>query len=161
MMDCDAAVGILLRDCKVLMIKRRASIDDPFSWNVSFPGGGVEPRDRSCLDTAMREVREEVGISLDPRSSPVRLPMISPLTRRIRVMPFLFRVGEVRPVAGSEVDEVFWMDLRRMREGYAFIPRRGMLVRSASCCGYVVWGMSYRLLRLLSSTLGCDDRKSG
>ena len=158
MMECDAAVGILLKDCKVLMIRRKPDPRDPFSWNVSFPGGSVEPEDESCLDTAIREVREEVNLSLDPKSLTARLPVVSPLSRRMRVVPFVFRVGEVSPKVGEEVEDLFWMDLRDMREGYAFIPGRNILVRAISCCGYVVWGMTYRLLKLLALMVRCDDR---
>ncbi len=157
-MGCDAAVGILLRGCEVLMIRRKPDPRDPFSWNISFPGGNVEPEDMSCLDTAVREVREEVNLSLDTRSLIMRLPVVSPLSRRMRVVPFVFRVDEVSPSAGDEVEDLFWMDLRDMEEGYAYIPGRKILVRAISCCGYVVWGMSYRLLRLLASIVRCDDR---
>ncbi len=153
-MECDAAVGIILRGYEVLMIKRKPDPRDPFSWNVGFPGGGVEPEDRSCLDTAIREVREEVNLPLDPDSLIGRLPMVSPLTRRMKVMPFVFRVDEASPEIGDEVEDLFWMDLRRMSEGYAFIPGRNILVRAVSCCGYVVWGMSYRLLKLLTREVG-------
>ncbi len=157
-MNCDAAVGILLEDCRVLMIRRKPDPRDPFSWNVSFPGGSVEPGDESCLDTAIREVREEVNLSLDPNSLTARMPVISPLSRKMRVLPFVFRVSQVSPKVGEEVEGFFWMDLRDMREGFAFIPRRNILVRAISCCGYVVWGMSYRLLKLLAAVVRCDDR---
>ena len=118
----------------------------------------MEPEDRSCLDTAVREVREEVSLSLDPSSLVGRLPVVSPLSRRMRVMPFVFRVGEVSPEAGDEVEDLFWIDLRELNEGYAFIPGRNILVTAISCCGYVVWGMSYRLLKLLTRAVGCDNR---
>ncbi len=157
-MECDAAVGIILRDCEVLMIRRKPDPRDPFFWNVGFPGGGVEPEDRSCLDTAIREVREEVGLSLDPDYLVGRLPVISPLSRRMIVVPFVFRVGDVSPEAGEEVEDLFWMNLRGLNEGYAFIPGRDILVRAVSCCGQVVWGMSYRLLKLLTSAVRCDTR---
>jgi len=61
---------------------------DPFFWDISFPGGRVEDEDENCLETAIREVREEVSLSLDPSHLLGRLPMVSPLIRRLRVAPY-------------------------------------------------------------------------
>lgn len=157
-MECEAAVGLLVRGCEVLMIKRAPDLRDPFFWNVSFPGGRVEKEDRSCLETVIREVWEEISVSLDRSYLLGRLPMISPLTRRLRVIPFLFSIGNVQPRPGEEVEAVIWINLSRMKEGFALIPRRNIIVRAAYYGGYVVWGMSYRLLKLLSGFLGCEDR---
>ena len=32
---------------------------------ISFPGGKVEPDDNSCIDTALREAKEEIGIDAE------------------------------------------------------------------------------------------------
>ncbi|HDI73490.1 MAG TPA: NUDIX domain-containing protein [Candidatus Korarchaeota archaeon] len=160
-MECDAAVGILLRGCQVLMIRRSPDPRDPFFWDVSFPGGAVEEFDSDCLDTALREVSEEVGVELSRAQLAVELPVISPLSVRMRVKPFIFRVDNVRAKPGPEVERMFWLDLREVKEGYALIPRRGTVVRTLYCCGYVIWGMSYRLLKLIMNLLRerCDPRR--
>ncbi len=149
-MSCDAALGVILRDCQVLMIKRKADLRDPFYWNVSFPGGNVEIGDRDCLDTAIREIMEEVGIKLTRDSLIGELPSISPLSARINVKPFLFAVnGDVPIRIGPEVESARWLDLRKLREKYSLIPARRIIVRSLYCCDYVIWGMSYRLLKII------------
>lgn len=156
-MECDAALGLLVRGCEVLMVKRIPDPRDPFFWNVCFPGGRVEVGDRSCLDTAIREVREEVSLSLDQSHLLGRLPMVSPLIERLRVMPFVFSVEDVHPSPGEEVEALLWVDLLGMDEGFALISRRNIIVRAAHYRGYVVWGMSYRLLKLLGRFLRCEN----
>ncbi len=152
-MDCDAALGIILGDCHVLMIKRKASFRDPFYWNIGFPGGSVELEDKDCLDTAIREVSEEVGIELRRKNLVGELPMVSPLSVRLKVKPFLFTVGRKVPIKiGSEIEDVRWLDMRRLREGFSLIPSRRIFVRALYCCEYVIWGMSYRLLKIILRT---------
>ncbi len=149
-MDCDAALGIILRDCRVLMIRRSASFRDPFYWNIGFPGGNVERGDEGCLGTAIREVSEEVGIELGKENLIGELPIISPLSVRLRVKPYLFMVDDgVSIKVGSEVESARWLDMRKLKEGFALIPSRSILVRALYCCDYVIWGMSYRLLKIV------------
>ena len=62
-----ASVALLLRpagtDAEVFYIKRAARKGDRWSGDVAFPGGKQEPGECE-LDTAIREVREEVGLDL-------------------------------------------------------------------------------------------------
>jgi 8-oxo-dGTP pyrophosphatase MutT (NUDIX family) len=48
----------------LLFIRRAEHESDYHSGQVGFPGGGHEPGDASCTETALREAREEIG--LDP-----------------------------------------------------------------------------------------------
>ncbi|MFX1496563.1 MAG: NUDIX hydrolase [Promethearchaeota archaeon] len=48
----------------LLMIRRTKRINDKHSGEMSFPGGKFDPKfDQSLLDTALREVEEEIGVS--------------------------------------------------------------------------------------------------
>ncbi len=46
-----------------LVFIKRNTYDGPHSAQVSFPGGAREPGDRSLADTAVRETREELGVT--------------------------------------------------------------------------------------------------
>lgn len=60
-----AAVAVVLTDDLHLLFMRRAEHPgDPWSGHVAFPGGHCEPIDRTSLDTAIRETREELGLDL-------------------------------------------------------------------------------------------------
>jgi len=62
-----AAVAVVLRRrcgrAEVLLIKRAVSPRDPWSGDVALPGGRVEDRETD-LDAALRECREEVGLTV-------------------------------------------------------------------------------------------------
>lgn len=56
-----AVVGILRRDCRVLVAERPAG--KPYSGYWEFPGGKIEPEESS--ETALhRELEEELGIAV-------------------------------------------------------------------------------------------------
>jgi len=45
------------------LLTQRARYQGTHSAQISFPGGKIEPRDTSLLETALRETYEEVGVS--------------------------------------------------------------------------------------------------
>ncbi|HMB17147.1 MAG TPA: CoA pyrophosphatase, partial [Pelovirga sp.] len=63
-----AAVAMLLREqageTEVLLIRRAEHELDPWSGDLAFPGGGVDPADRSPRAAAERETFEEIGLKL-------------------------------------------------------------------------------------------------
>ena len=56
-------VGVLHRDGRYLMIRRTPGILAGGAW--CFPGGGIEPGE-SPAEAIVREVREEVGLTVTP-----------------------------------------------------------------------------------------------
>src|SRR6516165_7875859 len=45
---------------------------------VAFPGGKRDPEDETMLDTALREVREELGLTIDRADVLAELPVVEP-----------------------------------------------------------------------------------
>ena len=65
-----AAVAVIFgRAGSFLLIRRVERPDDPWSGQVAFPGGRVEPEDASFSETACREAREEVGLDLKAKAT--------------------------------------------------------------------------------------------
>lgn len=59
----------------VLYIRRSKNDNDRHSGQVAFPGGARESGDTDAVDTALRETREEIGISEDNISIVDKLPV--------------------------------------------------------------------------------------
>jgi 8-oxo-dGTP pyrophosphatase MutT (NUDIX family) len=157
-----AAVALVLgpRD-ELLFIRRAEREGDPWSGDMAFPGGRMEPQDASIRHTAMRETHEEVGLELSdahflgalpPLRSPVRLP-----TAAFGVFPFVFRVqvwpGDFR--TSDEVAALHRFALERLlsdegrgtfrydRNGYDVeLPRLDL-------DGVRIWGLTLRMLDAL------------
>jgi 8-oxo-dGTP diphosphatase len=106
-----AAGGLVLRDGDVLIV-HRPRYDD---W--SFPKGKARSRRESDAATALREVREETGLTCELGE---QLPDVVYMDRRGRtkvVRYWRMRAGEGSFEPGDEVDEVRWLrpdDARRL-----------------------------------------------
>jgi len=137
-----AAVGVLLREGSVLLIKRVEREGDPWSGQVAFPGGRWKPGE-DLMDTVVREVEEEVGVR--PTALVGVLPPQSPSNAPwLKVVPFVFSqwVGEVRPNP-REVREARWISKGEMSEG-EWMGRRAYVAGD-----WVIWGLTYRILKRL------------
>ena len=59
---------------------------------IAFPGGKHDPEDETMLDTAIREVREELGLLIDRADVLAELPVVETRTTGYRVFPYLARI---------------------------------------------------------------------
>lgn len=100
----DVAIGIVLRDNRVLICRRRK--DGHLAGYWEFPGGKCEPGE-SPADTLHRELREEVGIDVEPTHAFDPLEHHYPEVR-VRLHAFVCRhtAGEAKPHAA---DELLWV----------------------------------------------------
>ena len=140
--------------------------DDPWSGQISLPGGGREQEDPDLLATAVRETCEEVGIDL-ARHGRV-LGRLTPIQARAKgrllamdVSPFVFELtAEVEPVVGEEAREAFWFPLDAALRGeldHAFAYDNDGVTHELPSWrfeGHVVWGMTHRIVSTLLAVLG-------
>lgn len=157
-----AAVAILIRlgendEPELFFIQRAVYEGDPWSGQIAFPGGREEPADTSLEHTALRETYEEteldlrehatlIGVLDDLRPRAVRLPAIV-------VRPFVFLLPDPpAPVLSPEVADSFWVPLSVLLDrsvwGDARVTAGGMEMSRFAFHhrGYVVWGMTERIL---------------
>lgn len=161
----NAAVAVLLHDVtlprrdvpddpRVLLMKRAERVGDPWSGHISLPGGRYQATDGHLLETAMRETREELGIDLSGARLLGAMPALHPMMSGplgINVTPFVFVTElSVEPVCGPEALAAFWLPLATAASGsldgtYAY-PDSEMTFPSWNFEGYVIWGLTWRIL---------------
>jgi 8-oxo-dGTP pyrophosphatase MutT (NUDIX family) len=164
-----AAVAILIRygssgEPEMFFIQRAEYEGDPWSGHIAFPGGRAESDDETLMHTAMRETLEETGINLTGCSEMIGvLDDLHPRTIRlpaIVVRPFVFLVNDPGdPVLSPEVANAFWVPLSVLLDRSVW---RDTTVRAGNAEfsrfafhheGYVVWGMTERILSGLLSLI--------
>ncbi len=159
-----AAVALILRQvgggAEVLMIQRSRNQGDPWSGDMAFPGGFLDPPDHHGLDAARRETVEEIGLQLAPdscigRLSELTVPLL-PGRRGLVVSPYVFRLdGEPNLAANAEVAEIIWVPLAFLqdptnRESLVWGKRGiGIPMPCYRYRGRPIWGLSLRMLREL------------
>ncbi len=132
---CDAAVVALLTNSgEVLLIKRAEKQDDPWSGQIALPGGHREANE-SCEEAAKRETFEEVGYNVKDLKF---IGFFSPHNKPLKVAAFLSCVKKFQPeVSPSEVGEAFWFDINAV----------DLNADEVTYKGYVIWGMTLRILK--------------
>jgi len=163
-----AGVALILRrgerGLELLFMHRAEHPGDPWSGQMSFPGGREEQDDPDLRFTALRETEEETGI--DPalvrdlgRLDELRARShqgILPLT----ISPWVFRLDahvELRP--NAEVQSLLWLPLEdllgpthRSTLDYA-TPRGEVALPCLRVAGRVIWGLTFRMFSNLQELL--------
>ena len=163
-----AAVALVLAPSadggSLLFIERAERPGDPWSGQMAFPGGRVDPGDATTRAAAERETLEEVGLGLaraellgrlSDRHAGIRL--VAPLV----LSAFVYRIDAPVPLtANHEVRETLWVPLRHLvdpgrRVQHRFGLRRFPAILVGVPDRHVVWGLTYKLLsELLAVTTG-------
>lgn len=161
-----AAVSVIIRDRRypsVLLIKRAERSDDPWSGQIAFPGGKMQPGDETAKDTAIRETMEEVGFDLGVAAEFLGYANVTTThTGTMDVVPsvFILKEGvEIKP--NEEVASYRWVDLgdllgpeAQSTHKFSFQGREVELPAYA-VGDYIVWGLTHRIL---SSILEVPER---
>ncbi|MCA9024135.1 MAG: CoA pyrophosphatase [Planctomycetaceae bacterium] len=165
-----AAVALIFReaddDLEILLIRRADREDDPWSGHIAFPGGRMSPADHSPQATAERETLEEIGLDLTHYGECVgSLEPESPMKRtsgtNLLVVPYLYSLDHEpeKYVLNHEVAELFWvrigpMLLRQNLTKFHFEHEgRSHVLPGFNVNGHTLWGMSYRMLTRVFSTI--------
>lgn len=156
-----AAVAMIIRpntrlsQLETLLLKRMTRESDPWSGHMAFPGGRYEDKDGLILSTAIREVLEETGIDLRNCSMLGTLDEVIPITRAIRVTPYVALAPEGTEVNlnASEIAEHVWVPLTFFKNRSNLRPylicRNGIEIVVPSFLyreKYVIWGMTLRMI---------------
>ena len=158
--------GLVLRESAVLVplferagrphvvFTQRPATLRKHAGQFSFPGGGRDPGDASPVETALRETREELGLSTDGVRVLGALDEVPTLTE-FRIAPFvglLPGVPQYRPSA-EEVALVLEVPLVALLDPALHRTERRTLAGVAydvdfySYGDHVIWGATARILR--------------
>ncbi len=138
----------------IIFVERAAHLRD-HPGQIGLPGGSVHPEDRDLEATALRELREEVGIAPERVTIVARLPTLHQrVVNKFDVTPFVAVIepGELT-LDASETAGVFVVPLRTvLDEGLReeSVEFRGVQVRSL-VLDYEqrrIWGLTARILEL-------------
>lgn len=162
-----ASVALLLRPGddgpEVLFIQRASHPNDPWSGNLGFPGGRIDPEDSDPLAAAVRETAEEVGIILTPEQLLGQLDDYHGIRVPVLVSCYVFAVDKKQPIqANEEVERTFWMSLNTLRQVERHATRKvdwhGNLTEVPSIhideISPVLWGLTYRFIYRFFSIIG-------
>lgn len=162
-----AAVAVVVHDTapapEILFIERAARHNDPWSGQMAFPGGRIDPGDADERAAAERETREEVGLDL---SGAELLGRLHDVNAGIRVVAplvlsaFVYRVAQAPPLTlNHEVQTALWVPTTTLLDparhvGYRWGPAQmpGVLVGTPD--RHVVWGLTFQLLTQLFGAIG-------
>lgn len=166
----NASVALILRDTangtEVLMMQRAKHERDPWSGQMSFPGGKIETSDDSSKAAAIREAYEEVGVELSDDDYLGRLNDLCGLKVNgvfsAHVCCFVFKpTQDINLTANYEVADMVWLPLAFLEDPNNAFDFRHPIDPSLSMPSVmiddakeqVLWGMSLRMIMNLYSLL--------
>jgi 8-oxo-dGTP pyrophosphatase MutT (NUDIX family) len=151
-------------DLRICLVRRARWESDPWSEHIALPGGGREGAEVPSA-TALRELREEVGLTLPPDAELTPLPplhvYLAGQERQLVIDPFACFVGAVPPPlrCSPEIDQAFWVPIATL---WAIENATSIVLHDNDTLVYpairipqgLVFGITLRVLTLLSDRLG-------
>jgi 8-oxo-dGTP pyrophosphatase MutT (NUDIX family) len=143
-----------------ILLTRRSSKLKHHTGEISFPGGQFSrAEDQSLLDTALRETREEVGLSFKAEDILGRLQTVYTLTSNFTIVPFVTLQEKIPEpqILASEVDSIVDVPLLQTLSSFEpdiehyHISRKG--VYKFTYEGFIIWGATARILKQLYDRL--------
>jgi 8-oxo-dGTP pyrophosphatase MutT (NUDIX family) len=125
---------------------------------ISFPGGKLDSNDSDLLDTALRETREEIGLSIKKDQVIGQLDTVITLNSGFTILPFVSVVDEIPPLSpNAEVEKIFHIPLEPFLKTMANDPdpTHNLIqeMYTFEFQGKIIWGASARVLKQIADGL--------
>lgn len=154
-------VPVILRDDPVLLFTRRTEHLPSHAGQVCFPGGTYHASDESLIATALRELREEIGVPPGHVEIAGFLDTYETLNSGFRILPVVGFLDENYPldINRDEVAEVFEVPLSFLsdaRNHTLKYAERGGVMReffSIQFGDHEIWGATAAMIVNLSERL--------
>lgn len=158
--DRRAAVAMLLRnnghETEVLLIRRAEHDKDPWSGDLSFPGGRIEDLDPSPRAAAERETWEEIGLRLNEDNYLGQSDDLAGAYLSVHISCFIYQVNSSTQFKlNGEVVDLFWVSIRTLLDPqrnqqltffYRGQDRTHPAINLSEWTERPLWGITYRLL---------------
>lgn len=159
--EADAAVALLLKPTdqvlKVFLVKRVEIPTDPWSGQMSFPGGKRDAEDQNLKQTVVRETLEETNIDLLYRCQFLGLmkPMRSTLRPEMKILPFVILLNHEPSIKlNEELKRFVWISLEELTQNESTVKFDFGEFPAYHVGNSVIWGLTYRILKKLFKNLG-------
>ena len=125
---------------------------------ISFPGGKLDSGDSDLLETALRETKEEIGLTIAKEQVVGQLKPVVTLNSGFLILPFVAVIDNIPPLsANAEVEEIFHISLDSFLKTMARDPDPSHnLIQEMYTFEYenkIVWGASARILKQIQDCL--------
>ena len=125
---------------------------------ISFPGGKLDSADSDLLETALRETREEIGLTINRDQVIGQLSSVITLNSGFSILPFVSVIDEIPPLsANAEVENIFHIPLESFLKTMERDPDPSHnLIQEMYTFdfeGNIVWGASARVLKQIADCL--------
>lgn len=144
-------------DYKVVLVRR--SENGVHGGELAFPGGKRKSSDRTLIDTALREVKEEIGLESKFVTIIESLPAVETLTTGFRIYPFLARIIPMQRWIPdeNEIAEILEVPIKLLADPSVHGDEVKLLPNFSGpqwisfyrIGSYKLWGATYRILRPL------------
>ncbi|MCH8022763.1 MAG: CoA pyrophosphatase [Thaumarchaeota archaeon] len=140
-----------------LLLTRRKSTLFDHAGEISFPGGSKEDRDNNLLETALREVEEELGLTLSYTDVIGELSAVFTYSSNFVISPFLAVVKtspSVKSISAEvsyvlEVDFNRFMDQSNYGEDNRTFAGKTYSVPYYDYEGNIIWGATAQIINQL------------
>ena len=119
---------------------------------ISFPGGKFDSDDSNLLETALRETREEIGLSISKNQVIGQLEPVVTLNSGFTILPFVSIIDEIESLsANSEVETILHIPLtsflKTMADDQNPLHKRIQEMYTFEYQNKIIWGASARILK--------------
>ena len=148
---------IFAESLKILMIKKPITMNH-HGGEIAFPGGKISDEDNDLLDTALRETKEETGITVEREKIIGQLEPVTTLNSGFTILPFVCILDKIENLMpNSEVDEFLEIPLITFLETLAndSDPEHNSIQEMYTFTfeDHLIWGASARMLKQITTKL--------